>query len=121
MNKIFAIIILGLLLTGCSIGEKKLKVFTLEEPRAKLDIDMPTPLKMEKIRWIITTSENAEEVFAKLEKEGIDPVLFGLTDKDYQVIARNFAQIRAKLAETNSILDKYKEYYEEETKKDKEE
>ena len=44
MNKIFAIIILGLLLTGCSIGEKKLKVFTLEEPRAKLDIDMPTPL-----------------------------------------------------------------------------
>ncbi len=121
MNKIFAIIILGLLLTGCSIGEKKLKVFTLEEPRAKLDIDMPTPLTMEKIRWIIITSENAEEVFAKLEKEGIDPVLFGLTDKDYQVIARNFAQIRAKLAETNSILDKYKEYYEEETKKDKEE
>ena len=120
MNKIFAIIILGLLLTGCSIGEKKLKVFTLEEPRAKLDIDMPTPLTMEKIRWIIITSENAEEVFAKLEKEGIDPVLFGLTDKDYQVIARNFAQIRAKLAETNSILDKYKEYYEEETKKDKE-
>ena len=121
MNKIFAIIILGLLLTGCSIGEKKLKVFTLEEPRAKLDIVMPTPLTMEKIRWIIITSENAEEVFAKLEKEGIDPVLFGLTDKDYQVIARNFAQIRAKLAETNSILDKYKEYYEEETKKDKEE
>ena len=119
MNKIFAIIIIGLLLTGCSIGEKKLKVFTLEEPRAKLDIDMPTPLTMEKIRWIIITSENAEEVFAKLEKEGIDPVLFGLTDKDYQVIARNFAQIRAKLAETNSILDKYKEYYEEETKKDK--
>ena len=121
MNKIFAIIIIGLLLTGCSIGEKKLKVFTLEEPRAKLDIDMPTPLVMEKIRWIIITSENAEEVIAKLEKEGIDPVLFGLTDKDYQVIARNFAQIRAKLAETNSILDKYKEYYEEETKKDKEE
>ena len=121
MNKIFAIIIIGLLLTGCSIGEKKLKVFTLEEPRAKLDIDMPTPLVMEKIRWIIITSENAEEVFAKLEKEGIDPVLFGLTDKDYQVIARNFAQIRAKLAETNSILDKYKEYYEEETKKNKEE
>ena len=121
MNKIFAIIIIGLLLTGCSIGEKKLKVFTLEEPRAKLDIDMPTPLTMEKIRWIIITSENAEEVFAKLEKEGIDPVLFGLTDKDYQVIARNFAQIRAKLAETNSILDKYKEYYEEETKKDKKE
>ena len=120
MNKILSIIILGLLLTGCSIGEKRLKVFTLEEPRAKLNLEAPTPLTMEKIRWIIITSENAEEVFAKLEAEGIDPVLFGLTDKDYQVIARNFAQIRAKLAESNAILDKYKEYYEENEKQSKE-
>jgi len=118
MNKILSIIILGLLLTGCSIGEKKLKVFTLEEPRAKLNLEAPTPLTMEKIRWIIITSENAQEVFAKLEAEGIDPVLFGLTDKDYQVIARNFAQIRAKLAESNAILDKYKQYYEEQENKE---
>ena len=117
---IISIIFIGLL-TGCSIGEKRLKIFKLEEPRQKLDLQKPTMPELEKLRWIIITSENAEEVFAKLEKEGIDPVLFGLTDKDYQVIARNFAQIRAKLAETNSILDKYKEYYEEETKKDKEE
>ena len=116
MNKILSIIILGLLLTGCSIGEKRLKVFTLEEPRAKLNLEAPTPLTMEKIRWIIITSENAQEVFAKLEAEGIDPVLFGLTDKDYQVIARNFAQIRAKLKESNAILEKYKEYYEQDTK-----
>ena len=34
MNKIFAIIIIGLLLTGCSIGEKKLKVH-FEEPKGK--------------------------------------------------------------------------------------
>src|SRR6056300_535239 len=112
MNRILVIILFGLLLTGCSVGEKKLRVFTLEEPRAKLNLDAPTPLTMEQIRWIIITSENAQEVFAKLEAEGIDPVLFGLTDKDYQVIARNFAQIRAKLVESNKILEKYKEYYE---------
>jgi len=116
MNKIITVLLIGLLLTGCSIGEKRLKVFTLEEPRAKLNLEVPTPLTMEKIRWIIITSENAQEVFAKLEAEGIDPVLFGLTDKDYQVIARNFAQIRAKLKESNAILEKYKEYYEQDTK-----
>jgi hypothetical protein len=116
MNKIITVLLIGLLLTGCSIGEKRLKVFTLEEPRAKLNLEAPTPLTMEKIRWIIITSENAQEVFAKLEAEGIDPVLFGLTDKDYQVIARNFAQIRAKLKESNAILEKYKEYYEQDTK-----
>jgi tRNA nucleotidyltransferase/poly(A) polymerase len=58
-------------------------------------------------------SENAQEVFKKLEEAGIDPVLFGLTDKDYQVLARNFAQIRQKLQETNNLLEEYKKYYEE--------
>ena len=69
---------------------------------------------MEEIYWHIITSENAEEVFAKLEKEGIDPVLFGLTDKDFEMLAKNFAQIRNKLMQTNKLLDQYKEYYESE-------
>ena len=51
-------------------------------------------------------------MFKKLEAEGIDPVLYGLTDKDYELIAKNFANIRNKLKESNDILDKYKKYYE---------
>ena len=100
-------------LTGCSIGgEKKIKIFSVEKPREKLDYPMPTPLQMEEIKWIIITSKNAEEVFKKLEEAGIDPVLFGITDKDFQVLARNFAQIRQKLQETNNLLEEYKKYYE---------
>ena len=66
----------------------------------------------DRIKWIIITSENADEVFKKMEEQGLDPVLFGLTDNDYQLIAKNFAQIRNQLKITNDILDKYKEYYE---------
>ena len=113
MNKILAIAIM-ILLTGCSIGgEKRIKIFSVEEPRQKLDYPMPTALQLEELKWIIITSENAQEVFAKLEAAGIDPVLFGLTDKDYQVLARNFAQIRQKLQETNNLLEEYKKYYED--------
>jgi tRNA nucleotidyltransferase/poly(A) polymerase len=112
MNKILAIAIM-ILLTGCSIGgEKRIKIFSVEEPRQKLDYPMPTALQLEELKWIIITSENAQEVFKKLEEAGIDPVLFGLTDKDYQVLARNFAQIRQKLQETNNLLEEYKKYYE---------
>ena len=112
MNKILAIVIM-ILLTGCSIGgEKRIKIFSVEEPRQKLDYPMPTALQLEELKWIIITSENAQEVFKKLEEAGIDPVLFGLTDKDYQVLARNFAQIRQKLQETNNLLEEYKKYYE---------
>jgi hypothetical protein len=111
MNKILLIAMI-VLLTACSVGEKRVKIFSVEEPRAKLNLPKPEALDLEKVRWIIITSENAQEVFAKLEAEGIDPVLFGLTDKDFEMIARNFAQIRQKLQETNNLLEEYKKYYE---------
>ena len=104
-------LMLCLLLSGCS-SVKELSIFKEEVPRAKLNLDKPTPLQMEKLHWHIITSENAAEVFAKLEADGIDPVLWGLTDKDFELLAKNFAQIRNKLVETNALLDKYKEYYE---------
>ena len=81
-------------------------------PRAQLNLDKPTALQLEQIKWIIITSDNAEEVFKKMEEQGLDPVLFGLNDKDFQLIAKNFAQIRNQLKITNDLLDKYKEYYE---------
>ena len=111
MYRIIISIIAVLILTGCSIGEKQLKIFKLEEPRQKLDLVKPTMPELEKLRWIIITSDNAEEVFQKMEAEGLDPVLFGLSDKDFQLIAKNFAQIRAHLKHTNDLLDQYKEYY----------
>ena len=74
---------------------------------------------MEQLRWIIITSENAEEVFKKLEEQGIDPVIFGLTDKDFELLAKNFARIRNQLKITNDLLDQYKEYYESEKKENK--
>ena len=81
-------------------------------PRAKLNLEKPTPLQLENLRWIIITSKNADEVFKKLEEQGIDPVLWGLTDKDFELLAKNFARIRNQLKITNDLLDKYKEYYE---------
>ena len=81
-------------------------------PRAELKLEKPTPLQLEELQWIIITSENAEEVFKKLEEQGIDPVLWGLTDKDFELLAKNFARIRNQLKITNDLLDQYKEYYE---------
>ena len=98
-------------LTSCS-GVKQLEIFKTEVEREKLDLKKPTPLELEQLQWIIITSENAEEVFTRLEEAGIDPVLFGLTDKDFELLAKNFARIRNQLKITNDLLDKYKEYYE---------
>tara|TARA_B100000214_G_scaffold180286_1_gene129876 strand:- start:511 stop:804 length:294 start_codon:yes stop_codon:yes gene_type:complete len=89
-----------------------LSIFKEEVKRQELNLQKPTPLEMEKIHWIIITSENSEEVFAKMKEDGMDPVLFGLTDDDFQLLSKNFARIRNQLKVTNDLLDKYKEYYE---------
>ena len=99
-------------LTSCS-KVRQLEILTAEVERQPLNLDSPVPPGLEKIKWVIITSENAEEVFKKLEAQGIDPVLFGLTDKDYELLSKNFAQIRQKLQETNNLLDEYKKYYED--------
>ena len=110
-------LILTTFLTNCS-GVKTLEIVKQEVPRENLNLENPTPLEIENLRWIIITSKNAEEVFKKLEEQGIDPVLWGLTDKDFELLAKNFARIRNQLKITNDLLDKYKEYYEPEAKKD---
>ena len=88
IGNVLGLLILTMFLTNCS-GVKQLSIFKEEVKRQDLYLDKPCPLVLERIKWHIITSENAEEVFAKLEAEGIDPVLFGLTDKDFQLIAKN--------------------------------
>ncbi len=119
--KLIASVLVSLILitslTSCS-GVKTLEIFKTEVEREKLNLNKPTPLELENLKWIIITSKNAEEVFKRLEESGIDPVLWGLTDKDFELLAKNFARIRNQLKITNDLLDKYKEYYEPDKKKD---
>ena len=115
IRNVLVLLILTTFLTNCS-GVKQLEIFKQEVPREKLNLNTQTPLELENLKWIIITSNNAEEVFKKLEEQGIDPVLWGLTDKDFELLAKNFARIRNQLKITNDLLDKYKEYYEPEVK-----
>ena len=104
-------LILSIFLTNCS-GVKELTIFKKKVEREKLNLNTPTPLELENLKWIIITSKNAEEVFKRLEEQGIDPVLWGLTDKDFELLAKNFAQIRAYMIQQGMTLEQYREYYE---------
>ena len=48
----------------------------------------------------------------KMKEKGIDPVIFGLSDNDFKLLAKNFAQIRAHMMKLNVMIDEYKDYYE---------
>ena len=110
---VLASLILITFLTSCS-SVKQLEIFTKEVERTPLNLDAPKAPTMEKLNFIIITSENAEEVFAKMKEDGKDPVLFGLSDDDYEILAKNFAHIRAFIIQQGATLNQYKEYYESE-------
>ena len=92
----------------------------MEVEREPLALEKPEIRQLEKLKWIIITSENADEVFKKMKDEGIDPVVFGLSDKDFLFLAKNFAQIRAHMMKLNVMIDEYKDYYESDVINNKE-
>ena len=83
MLSVLTLSILLMFLTSCS-SIKPLEVLNLEVKREPLNLDQPEVADFENLQWYIINSENAEEVFAKLKKENVDPVLFGLTDEGYE-------------------------------------
>ena len=88
MNLISGILIVGALtLSGCS-SIKQLDIFTMEVEREPLALEKPEIRQLEKLKWIIITSKNADEVFKKMEEQGIDPVIFGLSDKEKQEVKK---------------------------------
>ena len=77
MRKLLTPILLVLVMSGCSsMGVKPLEIFTTEVEREKLNLPLPPVETMEKVRIIVVTSKNQEEVFAKLVKDNIDPAYY---------------------------------------------
>jgi len=111
MNKVIIVALSLLFLSGCSTISE-LEIFKTEVKRTPLNLALPDTPKMEDLQWLVITSKNADEVFAKMEKEGKDPAVFGLSDEDFQYLAKNFAHIRAYIIQQQEIIKQYKDYYE---------
>jgi len=113
------VLLSSFVLSGCAsfdfFGSPKVKpieVKTVQQEKVHLNVQEPAPLEPRKVQWFIITPENAEEVFADLEKKKYDLVLFGLTDDGYENLSLNMAEIRAYILKQRSIVKAYKDYYE---------
>jgi len=117
VRQIGNVLVFGLaiiLLSSCAGAVKEISSYKIEKKREPLAIEDPSPLQLQNVEWIIITKDNAEEVFEKIKASGGEYSLFALTDKGYEKLSLNFADIRNKLAEQRQIILSYKEYYEAE-------
>ena len=111
LNALILPILTILLISGCQ-STRSLEIFTKEVERIPLAIELPPVELMEEINYLIINEANQEEVFAKLKEANIDPVLFGLTDEDYELMQKNNVRLRNQLIRYRQIIEAYKEYYE---------
>lgn len=108
-------------LTGCSIFSspvKQIETVKTEVERPKLNLPNPQPLDLRDVEWVIVTKENAEEVFAELEKKGEPIAIFGLTAKGYEALSLNIADIKVYLGTQKELLVQYRDYYEPKKEED---
>ena len=117
-SKFILPLILILTLSGCASFSlfdktKPLEVKTKAEERTKLDLPMPQPLSLTPPKWVIIHEENAVDVWAKLKESGSDPVLFGLTDDNYELLSIMIAELRNFINTQRLVIEQYKKYYEQ--------
>jgi len=69
------------------------------------------PLILEQLEWWIVNKDNAEDIFKELEKKGYDEVIFGVTDKGYEILSVNNAKILALVQQQRAIIYAYEQYH----------
>jgi hypothetical protein len=103
-----------LTLIGCS-STKPLEILITPIKQVNLNLPEVDAITLDKVEWYIINKDNAEAVFAELDKKGYDEVLFGLNDKGYEIISVNMAKILSLVRQQAAIIGAYKKYHDTQT------
>ena len=112
--KTLIVAILGLaLLAGCTSTPRQIEISAKPIEKPKLVLPPAEELRLKDLTWVVINEENYKEVFEKLKKDKKDPVLIGLTDDGYEILAMNMSDIMKLLQQQKAIIAAYQNYYEE--------
>ena len=115
--KTLIVAILGLaLLAGCTSTPRQIEISAKPIEKPKLVLPPAEELRLKYLTWVVINEENYKEVFEKLKKDKKDPVLIGLTDDGYEILAMNMSDIMKLLQQQKAIIAAYQNYYEQSEK-----
>lgn len=66
------------------------------------------------VKWIVVNKDNFNQVMADIEKRNGNVVLFALTDKGYEALSLNIADLRQLVQQQQAIIAAYEKYYQTE-------
>lgn len=107
------IVLLLLVLVGCSSMPKTVTYQSKPIDRQDLILPDTEPLELEDVDWYIITPENADEAFDKLKNEKLEIVFFAITEKGYEKLSINNQKMLKLLSDQKAVIMAYKKYYED--------
>ena len=111
-GKISSLLLVVLLLTSCSTfyKEPEIKVVTKIEKTTVPIVPMPKSVQMNEIKiYVVSPEENFEEFKKEFEaKNGADSYI-AISVKDYENLAKNFAELRRYIEQQKQIILYYEE------------
>jgi hypothetical protein len=110
---VLVILLVGFLLSSCTSTPRQIEISAKPIEKPKLVLPPAEELRLKDLTWVVINEENAQEVWEKLKKDKKDPVLIGLTDDGYEILAMNMSDIMKLLQQQKAIIAAYQAYYEE--------
>ena len=110
---VLVILLVGFLLSSCTSTPRQIEISAKPIEKPKLVLPPAEELRLKDLTWVVINEENAQEVWEKLKKDKKDPVLIGLTDDGYEILAMNMSDIMKLLQQQKAIIAAYQNYYEE--------
>ena len=108
---ILTTLLLSLALAGCATPVKQIEVSAKPIEKPSLTLPKVAKVKMRDVKWKIVNKDNVNQIIAELEKNGDSVVFFTLTDKGYEALALNIADLRKLVMEQQAIIAAYDQYY----------
>lgn len=112
VKNLFLILGSSLILSACSWNTKPVEIRTVKEEKLPLNIPLPGNVKLLPAEWFVITPENADSIFAELEKRSMSLVIIGVTDEGYENLSMNNKKKMILLMKQHDIIMEYKKYYE---------
>tara|TARA_R110000737_G_scaffold100419_2_gene134365 strand:- start:2201 stop:2575 length:375 start_codon:yes stop_codon:yes gene_type:complete len=123
--KIIQLLTLTALLSGCSLLDsrftppevKPVEIITVEKSAPIYHPPLPNQITAMPVEWKVLTPDTMEEYLSDLEKgEAPSQAFYGLTNKGYENLSNNIAEIKRYIRQLLSI----NEYYRKLNQKEKE-
>lgn len=117
--RIFSLISLSLVLSGCGIfsfmrkpepPEPEVQIVTKTIPLRIYQPPLPNEIRLENVKFFVITKDNLDEQISRVESIlGDDFVVFALTPQSYENMAYNLQEIRRYVLQQKEIILYYRE------------